>query len=135
MIRAALFLMVIAMLSACVETAQTSPFGGLLESELNRVLTPGQPAAQPGSPGQVPLIGTLSDADEQAVGREIAGRLLAGYPLVKNDSLQRYVNRVGRYLAAQGPRPGLNWTFGVIQSDDINAFAAPGGYIFVTRGL
>lgn len=135
MIRTCLFLVIIAMLSACVETAQTSPFGGLLESELNRVLTPGQPAAQQGGPGQVPLIGTLSDADEQAVGREIAGQLLAGYPLVKNDPLQSYINRVGRYLAAQGPRPGLNWTFGVIQNDDINAFAAPGGYIFVTRGL
>ncbi|NJC88442.1 MAG: peptidase [Desulfuromonas sp.] len=135
MIRTAWLLILAVLLSACVESAQTSPFGGLLESELNRVLTPGQPAAQPGSPGQVPLIGTLSDADEQAVGREIAGRLLAGYPLVNNDRLQRYVNQVGRYLASQGPRPGLNWTFGVIQNDDINAFAAPGGYIFVTRGL
>jgi len=135
MMRTALLLMILAVLSACVETAQTSPFGGLLESELNRVLTPGQPAAPQGSPGQVPLIGTLSDADEQAVGREIAGRLLASYPLVKDQALQRYINQVGRYLASQGPRPGLNWTFGVIQNDDINAFAAPGGYVFVTRGL
>jgi len=69
------------------------------------------------------------------LGREIAGRLLAAYPLVANEALQRYVNQVGRYLAAQGPRSGLDWTFGVIENHDINAFAAPGGYVFVTRGL
>jgi predicted Zn-dependent protease len=63
------------------------------------------------------------------------GRLLAASPLVPNEALQRYVNRVGRYVAAQSQRPSLNWTFGVIQSDDINAFAAPGGYVFLTRGL
>jgi predicted Zn-dependent protease len=85
--------------------------------------------------GGIPLMGPVSDADEAALGREIAGRLLGAYPLVPNDELQRYVNLVGRYLASQGPRPALPWTFGVIASEDINAFAAPGGYVFVTAGL
>ena len=49
--------------------------------------------------------------------------------------MQQYVNRVGRWVALQSDRPDLKWTFGVIQTDDINAFAAPGGYVFVTRGL
>jgi len=121
-------------LCACVETAANSPFGNVLENELQRSLGLAQPPASGGAV-QVPLLGTVSDADEQALGREIAGRLLAAYPLVENRLLQQYVNQVGRYLAAQGPRPQLNWTFGVIQNDDINAFAAPGGYLFVTRGL
>ena len=125
-------LVVACLVSACVETAGTAPFGNLLESELQRSLGLEAPAA--GS-GQVPLVSTVGDADEMALGREIAGRLLAAYPLVDNPPLQQYVNRVGRYLASQGPRPALNWTFGVIENDDINAFATPGGYLFVTRGL
>jgi beta-barrel assembly-enhancing protease len=83
----------------------------------------------------IPLVGDLSDADEQALGRETAGRLLAANPLVKNDSVQRYVNFVGMYVAHQSSRPGLAWTFGVIESDDINAFAMPGGYIVLTSGM
>lgn len=125
-------LLVACLASACVETAGTSPLGSLLESELQRSLGIAAPAA--GS-GQVPLVGTVSDADEMALGREIAGRLLAAYPLLDNPPLQQYVNRVGRYLASQGPRPGLAWTFGVIQNDAVNAFATPGGYLFVTSGL
>lgn len=83
----------------------------------------------------IPLIGNPSDADEEKLGREIAGRLLGAAPLVNDDAVQRYVNRVGRYVAARSSRPDLNWTFGVIESPTVNAFAAPGGYVFVTRGL
>jgi predicted Zn-dependent protease len=49
--------------------------------------------------------------------------------------LQKYVNRIGRWVATQSERPDLPWHFGVIQSEDVNAFAAPGGYIFITLGL
>ncbi|MFP5384368.1 MAG: M48 family metalloprotease [Gammaproteobacteria bacterium] len=83
----------------------------------------------------IPLVGNPSDADEERLGREIAGRLLGAAPLVDDDAVQRYVNRVGRYVAARSSRPDLNWTFGVIESPTVNAFAAPGGYVFVTRGL
>jgi predicted Zn-dependent protease len=83
----------------------------------------------------IPLTGNPSDADEEKLGREIAGRLLGAAPLVKDDKLQQYVNRVGRHVAAQSGRPDLNWTFGVIESPSVNAFAAPGGYVFITRGL
>jgi predicted Zn-dependent protease len=48
---------------------------------------------------------------------------------------QRRVNVVGRWVASQTSRPGLPWTFGVIDDPEINAFAAPGGYVLVTRGL
>lgn len=91
-------------------------------------------AANPAD-GSIPLTGNPSDADEEKLGREIAGRLLGAAPLVKDDALQQYVNKVGRYVAAQSKRPDLNWTFGVIETSSVNAFAAPGGYVFLTRGL
>ncbi len=77
----------------------------------------------------------VSDAQEDEIGRQIAGNLLGAAPLVKNDAVQRYVNMVGRWVSLQGDRPDLAWHFGVIDTDDINAFSAPGGYIFVTKGL
>jgi beta-barrel assembly-enhancing protease len=83
----------------------------------------------------IPLVGDLPDSDEVALGREWAGRLLSEYPVVKNDSLQRYVNLVGAWVAGRSNRAGLPWTFGVIESDDINAFSAPGGYVLITKGL
>jgi len=77
----------------------------------------------------------LSEEEEVAVGREVAGRTLGAAPLVNDAELQAYVNRVGRWVAVQTERPDLPWHFGVIDSPAINAFAAPGGYVLVTRGL
>jgi predicted Zn-dependent protease len=79
--------------------------------------------------------GGVSEAEEVAIGQQIAGNLLGAAPLVKDQQLQKYVNNVGRWVANQSERPDLEWHFGVIESNDINAFAAPGGYVFVTRGL
>ena len=70
-----------------------------------------------------------------AIGRQIAGNILGAAPLVADPGLQHYVNRVGRWVADQSERADLPWHFGVLESPDINAFAAPGGYIFLTRGL
>jgi len=61
--------------------------------------------------------------------------LLGAVPLVDNDPLQRYVNRVGHWVALHTERKQLDWKFAVVDSDDINAFAAPGGYILITKGL
>lgn len=80
------------------------------------------------------IVGTTQE-EEVAIGRQIAGNLLGASPLVKDKLLQKYVNNVGRWVASQSERPDLPWHFGVIDTKDINAFAAPGGYIFVTRGL
>jgi len=76
-----------------------------------------------------------STAEEISLGREIAGNLLGAAPLVKDTALQKYVNSVGRWVASQSERPELPWRFGVIESEDLNAFAAPGGYIMLTKGL
>ena len=79
--------------------------------------------------------GETSISDEKAIGREAVAVLLGAVPLLDNDPLQRYVNRVGGWVALHTERKQLGWRFGVLDSDDINAFAAPGGYIFITKGL
>jgi len=100
---------------------------------------PATPAAQPEKPKdqllKALLGGKTSPEEEARIGQQIAGNLLGAAPLVRDDSLQRYVNRIGRWVALQSERPDLTWHFGVIDSDDLNAFAAPGGYVFLTRGL
>lgn len=49
--------------------------------------------------------------------------------------VSRYLNQVGKNLGAQSGRPGLDWTFGVLETADVNAYSSPGGYVLVTRGL
>ena len=85
--------------------------------------------------GLVSALKPVSAEEERAIGRQITGNLLSVAPVVNDAKLQEYVNRVGRWVAAQSGRPDLKWTFAVIESSDINAFAAPGGYVLVTRGL
>lgn len=98
-----------------------------------------QPAGSATAPAQQPpainLFGKTKTEDEIRIGKQVAGDLLGAAPLVKDDTLQQYVNSVGRWIALQSGRPDLPWKFGVIESEDINAFAAPGGYVFLTKGL
>ena len=74
-------------------------------------------------------------AEELALGPEIAGRILGAAPLWQDDAAQKRVNRIGRWLASHSSRPELPWTFGVIDTPEVNAFAAPGGYVLMTRGM
>jgi predicted Zn-dependent protease len=76
----------------------------------------------------------LTVEEEREVGREVAAKLVAHFHLYKNDALTRYVNMVGATVAAQAERQEIPYRFAVLDSDSINAFSAPGGYIFVTRG-
>ena len=73
--------------------------------------------------------------EEIQIGHDVAARLLGAAPLVPDPHLQRYVNNVGRWLASQSERPDLPWQFGVLDAPQLNAFAVPGGTIFITRGL
>jgi predicted Zn-dependent protease len=77
----------------------------------------------------------IGEKEEIDIGREMAARLLGAAPLMANDAVQRYVNNVGRWLASQTERAELPWQFGVLQAPQLNAFATPGGHIFITRGL
>ncbi|MDQ2701542.1 MAG: M48 family metalloprotease [Pseudomonadota bacterium] len=74
-------------------------------------------------------------AEELALGPEIAGRILGAAPLWDDAAAQERVNLIGRWMASHTTRPELPWTFGVIDSPEINAFAAPGGYVLITRGM
>jgi beta-barrel assembly-enhancing protease len=81
------------------------------------------------------LLTDYTPEEETRIGRQIAGNLLGAVPLVRDDKLQNYVNLVGNWVALQSGRSDIDWRFGVLDTEDINAFAAPGGYIFVTKGL
>lgn len=75
------------------------------------------------------------EQEEREIGRIAAGTLLGAARTVSNAQLQAYVGKVGLWVALQSERPDLPWRFAVLDDDDVNAFAAPGGYVFVTRGL
>lgn len=72
---------------------------------------------------------------EAKIGRESAAMLLGASPLVQSKEVLQYVNAIGGWIALQTGHPGINWRFGVLNSPGVNAFAAPDGYIFLTRGL
>lgn len=69
------------------------------------------------------------------MGSGIAANLLGSSPLLADDKVQQYVNQVGRWVSLHTERPDLPWKFGILASTDVNAFATPGGTIFITRGL
>jgi predicted Zn-dependent protease len=77
----------------------------------------------------------LSEEQEIVLGQGIVSSLLGIAPLLPNQKVQQYVNNVGRWLTLQTERPDLPWAFAVIDDNDINAFATPGGYIVITKGL
>ncbi len=120
-------------------TQPTQPVAPVAPTPPNVPNAPMQPAASADKPADLVvkalLSGNASPAEELRIGQQIAGNLLGVAPLVKDDALQRYVNKVGRWVSLQSERPDLDWHFGVIESEDLNAFAAPGGYVFLTRGL
>jgi predicted Zn-dependent protease len=76
-----------------------------------------------------------SETEEADIGRESAAVLLGAAPLLDDARVQAYVNKVGLWVALQSDRPDLKWRFAVLDDADINAFAAPGGYVFITKGL
>ena len=76
-----------------------------------------------------------SQDEEIAIGRDAAATLLGASKPIDDPAVQEYVNKVGLWIALHSDRPDLPWHFAVVDSDDIDAFAAPGGFVFVTRGL
>ncbi|MCL6621880.1 MAG: M48 family metalloprotease [Syntrophobacterales bacterium] len=79
----------------------------------------------------------LSEAEEYYLGRAVAARLLARYPLYRNPEATLYVNQVGLAVARKSSRPNpfRGYHFAVLDTLEPNAFACPGGLILVTRGL
>lgn len=77
----------------------------------------------------------MSEQQEIQLGRQSHQQILKQYPRYDDERLQRYVNELGQRLAQSSHRSHLKFTFTVVDSPDINAFALPGGYVYVTRGI
>lgn len=77
----------------------------------------------------------MSEDQEIAIGRQTHAEVLKTYGEYEDPELQRYVQEIGKRLAAHSHRPELIYRFTVLDSKDVNAFALPGGYIYITRGL
>ncbi len=77
----------------------------------------------------------ISESQEIQMGRDYDQQVVAQYGLYPDQGLQNYVHELGTRLAAQSERPHLPWTFRVMDDPIVNAFALPGGFIYITRGI
>ena len=77
----------------------------------------------------------MDERTEMAEGAKAHPQILAQFGEYKDPKVQAYVNEVGQRLAKASHRPELDWHFTVLDSPDVNAFALPGGYVYVTRGI
>lgn len=74
--------------------------------------------------------------EERALGGSVAAEIVGAHGgLLRDEGITRRVNVLGKALAHYSSRPALDWRFGVLESESVNAFSAPGGYVFITRGL
>ena len=83
-----------------------------------------------------PGFNLFSSQQDVQLGKESAAQVDRNFPLVTEPQVLRYINDLGRRLASLAPNNNSEyaWTFKVLNSSDINAFALPGGYIYVNRG-
>ena len=77
----------------------------------------------------------MTDAEEQELGKLVSEKIRQRYGVVQDADVHRYVSLVGLAMAQGSTRPALPWTFIILDTDGANAFAAPGGYVHITRGL
>jgi predicted Zn-dependent protease len=78
----------------------------------------------------------IGPEEERSIGGSVAIEIASRYGgVVRDEAITRRVNLVGKSLARYSSRPDLQWRFGVLGSQTINAFSAPGGYVFITQGL
>jgi beta-barrel assembly-enhancing protease len=131
----------VAMASASAQDAGKL-LGGLLQGLIKAPSANTNAPATANTANATDLVGLLSQSLEQIdepkeieMGRQLSAVLLGAKPLHPDMALQRYVNRLGRWISLQSDRPNLPWTFAVLDDVGYNAFAAPGGYVFVTKGL
>ena len=77
----------------------------------------------------------MSENQEISLGKKYHAQVLQQTPAYNDQELQNYVQRIGDSLSIKSHRPNLFYRFTVLDSPDINAFALPGGYIYINRGL
>jgi beta-barrel assembly-enhancing protease len=76
----------------------------------------------------------VSEPEERQIGADVSAKVRARFGVVQDAAVHQYVTLVGTALAQESDRPKLPWTFIVLDTDGVNAFAAPGGYVHITRG-
>jgi len=76
----------------------------------------------------------VSEEEERKIGEDVSGKIRQRFGVVQDPAIHKYVTLVGTALAQQSERPGLAWTFVVLDTDGVNAFASPGGIVHITRG-
>jgi predicted Zn-dependent protease len=76
----------------------------------------------------------ITESEEIELGRQISEKIRQRYGVVQSPEVHKYVTLVGAVLATSSTRPNLPWTFIVLDTDAVNAFAAPGGYVHITKG-
>src|SRR5690606_19319788 len=77
----------------------------------------------------------MSENRELEIGAEEHAKVMANMQVFDDEAVNAYVNEVGQRMAAVSHRSDLEFTFTVIDSPEINAFALPGGYVYINRGL
>jgi predicted Zn-dependent protease len=77
----------------------------------------------------------MSEDKEIKLGKELHEKIMESTPIYTDEKLQKYINRIGQKIVKHSHRPELTYTFTIIDSPDINAFALPGGFIYINRGL
>lgn len=82
-----------------------------------------------------PGFNLFSPQDDAQIGAQSAAQAEQQLPILRDGQVQAYVNRIGQRLAANAGGPNFNYQFRVVNASDINAFALPGGYIYVNRGV
>lgn len=120
--------------SALLLAAAWLPASAHAQFDFGRILDLGKKATEVAKSAQT-ATREFSQDEEVALGEGITAGLLGAMALHPDERLQRYVNRVGRWVASQSERSDLPWSFGVLDSGTINAFAMPGGTVLVSHGL
>jgi beta-barrel assembly-enhancing protease len=76
----------------------------------------------------------ISDEEEQKIGANVSEKIRTRFGVVQDPAVHKYVTLVGTVVAQQSERPALPWKFIVLDTDGVNAFASPGGFVHITRG-
>src|SRR5687767_3543643 len=102
-----------------------SAIGGAVGGTTGNLIKAGGTAAEAAS---------LNEAHEPALGQSVAVAVTHRHPPTSDLALNKYVGLVGLTVASVTAQPDANWVFGVLESDEVNAFSGPSGYVMITRG-
>ena len=76
----------------------------------------------------------ISEQEERELGERVSATVRTEFGVVQNAAVTKYVSLLGNLLAKSSSRPGLKWEFIVLDTEGVNAFAAPGGIVHITKG-